>query len=211
MSSAWRSGESPGSSAAASPPCAQKLALWESGVRETAQTRPPCSAARSAVQRPTAPPPMTTTSYSATAAVAALAPDLIDPLAQPGGGPFAGAGALGRDRFLGFLGAALGGGDPLLGGVGCRLDLAQPLLGGDRALLGLALLLQLFLVAQFQRLQVPVLGGAVFLQIGLERTDLGLGAFFGRAAASAAAASVRSASPIRAVTSSAAAECSSLI
>ena len=42
VSAAWLAGESPGSSAAASPPCAQKLALWESGVRETRQTRPPC-------------------------------------------------------------------------------------------------------------------------------------------------------------------------
>ena len=64
VSAAWRSGESPGSSAAARPPWAQKLALWESGVRETRQTLPPCSAARSAVQRPAAPPPTTATSNS---------------------------------------------------------------------------------------------------------------------------------------------------
>ena len=38
MSAACWAGESPGSSAAASPPWAQKLALWESGVRETRQT-----------------------------------------------------------------------------------------------------------------------------------------------------------------------------
>ncbi len=39
VSAAWLAGESPGSSAAARPPWAQKLALWESGVRETRQTR----------------------------------------------------------------------------------------------------------------------------------------------------------------------------
>ena len=53
------------------PPWAQKLALWESGVRETRQTEPPPSAARSAVQRPAAPPPTTATSNSAAAAIAA--------------------------------------------------------------------------------------------------------------------------------------------
>ena len=143
VSSAWRAGESPGSSAAASPPCAQKLALWESGVRETRQTRPPCSAARRAVQSPAAPPPTTTTSYSATAAICSPPSRRIASmlLAQPGGGAFAGAGPLVGDRPLGLGGAALGGLDPLLGGVGLRLDLAQPLFGGgDRPLLGLALL-----------------------------------------------------------------------
>ena len=53
-----------GSSAAASPPWAQKLALWESGVREITQTAAPCSAARSAVHNPAAPPPTTATSHS---------------------------------------------------------------------------------------------------------------------------------------------------
>ena len=65
VSAACWAGESPGSSAAASPPWAQKLALWESGVRETTQTAAPCSAARSAVQSPAAPPPTTATSHSA--------------------------------------------------------------------------------------------------------------------------------------------------
>jgi len=70
VSAAWALGESSGSSAAASPPWAQKLALSESGVRETRQTRPPSSAARSAVQSPAAPPPTTATSNSAAAAIA---------------------------------------------------------------------------------------------------------------------------------------------
>ena len=38
VSSAWRSGESSGASAAASPPCAQKLELSASGLRETSAT-----------------------------------------------------------------------------------------------------------------------------------------------------------------------------
>ena len=91
VSAAWRSGESSGSSAAASPPWAQKLALWESGVRETRQTLPPRSAARNAVQRPAAPPPTTTTSNSATAAIAA----------QPLGGSSPAAPAARRRRFPG--------------------------------------------------------------------------------------------------------------
>ena len=62
MSAACCSGESPGSSAAASPPWARKLALSDSGVREMSTTFAPCSAARSATQSPAAPPPTTATS-----------------------------------------------------------------------------------------------------------------------------------------------------
>ena len=91
VSSAWRSGESPGSSAAASPPWAQKLALWESGVRETRQTSAPCSAARSAVQRPAAPPPTTATPNSGPAAIAA----------QPLGGSSPAARAASQPRLRG--------------------------------------------------------------------------------------------------------------
>jgi hypothetical protein len=69
VSAAWALGESSGSSAAASPPWAQKLALSESGVREIRQTLPPSSAARSAVQSPAAPPPTTATSNSAAVAI----------------------------------------------------------------------------------------------------------------------------------------------
>jgi hypothetical protein len=70
VSAACCSGESSAARAAARPPCAQKLALWESGVRETTQTAAPCSAARNAVHSPAAPPPITATSYSAAAAIA---------------------------------------------------------------------------------------------------------------------------------------------
>ena len=56
-----------GLSAAASPPCAQKLALSVSGVREMRQTRPPISAACRAVHRPAAPPPTTATSKASLA------------------------------------------------------------------------------------------------------------------------------------------------
>src|SRR5204863_279891 len=62
VSAACCSGESPASSAAARPPCAQKLALSASGFLETRQTRPPSSAARSATQSPAAPAPTTATS-----------------------------------------------------------------------------------------------------------------------------------------------------
>ena len=71
VSAACWAGESAGSSAAASPPWAQKLALSESGLRDTRQTALPASAARSAVQRPAAPPPTTATSNFATVAIAA--------------------------------------------------------------------------------------------------------------------------------------------
>src|SRR5215218_3328363 len=62
VSSACRSGESSSASAAASPPWARKLALSDSGFRETRHTRAPRSAATSAVYRPAAPAPTTTTS-----------------------------------------------------------------------------------------------------------------------------------------------------
>ena len=68
VSRAWRSGESPGASAAASPPWAQKLALSCTAsrrrLRETSTTRAPASAARSAVYIPAAPAPTTTRSAS---------------------------------------------------------------------------------------------------------------------------------------------------
>ena len=142
VSAAWRAGESPGSSAAARPPWAQKLALWESGVRETRQTEPPRSAARSAVQSPAAPPPTTATSNSAALAIAA----------PPLGGrdstwPRSQAAAASRARASpsataasASSGAALRCLDPLLGCLGLGLDLCQAAFGGgDRLLLGLAL------------------------------------------------------------------------
>ncbi len=81
VSAAWRSGESSGSSAAASPPWAQKLALCESGVRETRQAWAPCSAARSALQSPAAPPPTTATSNSPTGAIGPPPPGAMPPAA----------------------------------------------------------------------------------------------------------------------------------
>ena len=48
VSSTCSSGESSGPIAAASPPCAQKLELSESGFRDTIATREPASAAVSA-------------------------------------------------------------------------------------------------------------------------------------------------------------------
>src|SRR5665811_681420 len=62
VSAACWAGESPGSSAAARPPWAWKLALSTSGLREIRQVRAPASAAQSAVHIPAAPPPTTATS-----------------------------------------------------------------------------------------------------------------------------------------------------
>ena len=64
----------------------------------------------------------------------------------------------------------------------CGFDLAQALLGrGDRPLLRLALALQLFLVGEAQLLARLLGAGALALQVGLQRLDLGGGALLGRA------------------------------
>ena len=64
--------------------------------------------------------------------------------------------------------------DPLLGRLGLGFDLAEALLGGgDRLLLGLALALQLFLVGEPQLLAGLLGAGALALEVGLQRLDLG--------------------------------------
>ena len=100
VSAAWRSGESSGSSAAASPPWAQKLALCESGVRETRQT---LAAALGRPQRGPEAGGAAADDGDVELARLRLSPprlsaDRVELLAQPGGRAFAGARPLVGDR-----------------------------------------------------------------------------------------------------------------
>jgi hypothetical protein len=111
-----------------------------------------------------------------------LSANRVQLFAQPGGRGFACSRLLVGDAALGLLGTALCFADPLLSCLDLRFDLAETILGhSDRPLLGLALVLQLFLMGQPQLLAGLLGTGTLALQVGLQRLDLGDGAALGRA------------------------------